>query len=77
VLIPVPKEGEDAAHWVMFNDFLVRHVSEEDVFGFPDTWKVPAVIILERVDSGEVLNFDAIPTKLDTEVLFKDVSVAR
>jgi PAB-dependent poly(A)-specific ribonuclease subunit 2 len=73
----VPAEGDDAAHWVMFNDFLVRHVSEEDVFGFADSWKIPAIIVLERVDSVQVLNFDAIPTKLDNEVLFKDVSVAR
>jgi hypothetical protein len=26
--------------WVLFNDFVVRQVSEEEVFGFPDQWKV-------------------------------------
>lgn len=26
--------------WVLFNDFVVREVSEEEVFQFPDAWKV-------------------------------------
>jgi PAB-dependent poly(A)-specific ribonuclease subunit 2 len=60
----------------MFNDFLVRSVSEEEVFRLPDQWKVPSVIILERVDSADVLDFSAIPSQLDPTVLFKDVSVA-
>ena len=36
----VPATEEDEAHWVMFNDFLVRVVSEDEVFRFPDQWKV-------------------------------------
>lgn len=60
----------------MFNDFLVRYVSEEQVFSFPDQWKVPAVIILERDDTDALLDFSAIPTQLDPSALFKDVSVA-
>ena len=57
----------------MFNDFHVRPVSEAEVFTFPE-WKVPAVIILERTDN--VLDLSKIPTQLDPNVLFKDVSVA-
>jgi hypothetical protein len=26
--------------WIMFNDFVVREVSAEEVFSFPDAWKV-------------------------------------
>jgi PAB-dependent poly(A)-specific ribonuclease subunit 2 len=61
----------------MFNDFLVRPVPESEVFSFAEPWKIPAVIVLERVDSGEVLDFSRMPTQLDSAALFKDVSVAR
>ncbi|WVQ83826.1 PAB-dependent poly(A)-specific ribonuclease subunit PAN2 [Cryptococcus sp. DSM 104549] len=72
-------EGADPAapsSWIMFNDFLVRDVPESQVFSFPDSWKVPAVIILERVDSASLLSLDRLPKALDKEALFKDVSIA-
>ncbi|WVR04297.1 PAB-dependent poly(A)-specific ribonuclease subunit PAN2 [Kwoniella sp. DSM 27419] len=62
--------------WIMFNDFLVRAVTEQEVFSFKDVWKVPAVIILERVDSADLLNLASLPRQLDTAVLFKDESIA-
>lgn len=61
--------------WMMFNDFLVRSVPEEEVFTFTE-WKVPAIVIFERVDSDIVLDYSAMPSQLDPGVLFKDVSVA-
>ena len=60
----------------MFNDFLVRPVQESEVFSFPAQWKVPAVIILERVDASEVLDCSSVPKQIDPDALFKDVSVA-
>ncbi|KAL7423333.1 poly(A)-specific ribonuclease [Cryptotrichosporon argae] len=62
--------------WVLFNDFLVRHVKEDEVFRFADAWKVPAVIFLERVDAPRVLQLDTLPTHLDPAVLFKDLNLA-
>lgn len=60
--------------WYMFNDFLVRQVSEKEVLDFPE-WKLPAVIVFEREnDAG--LRTDALPTALDQSVLLKDVSLA-
>jgi PAB-dependent poly(A)-specific ribonuclease subunit 2 len=32
-------EGSDG-EWIMFNDFSVRPVFEEEVFSFPAQWKV-------------------------------------
>lgn len=62
--------------WIMFNDFLVRPVSEDEVLSFPDQWKVPAVIIFERENMEELLNLEVLPKELDREILFKDVSIA-
>lgn len=71
----VPSE-DDSSTWIMFNDFLVRPVSEDEVLSFPDQWKVPAVIILERENTEELLNLEVLPKELDREILFKDVSIA-
>jgi PAB-dependent poly(A)-specific ribonuclease subunit 2 len=60
----------------MFNDFLVRPVKEEEVFSFPDTWKVPAVIVLERVDCASLLDYSKMPKELDMEILYKDHSMS-
>jgi hypothetical protein len=39
--------------WIMFNDFVVREVSEEEVFSFPDTWKVRYLPLVKLTsDSG-------------------------
>ncbi|KAL1408168.1 poly(A)-specific ribonuclease [Vanrija albida] len=70
------EEDEEEPKWIMFNDFLVRPVKEEEVFSFPDTWKVPAIIILERVDADKMLDYGKLPKELDVNVLFKDHSMA-
>lgn len=70
------EEDEEEPKWIMFNDFLVRPVREEEVFNFGESWKVPAVIILERVDTASVLTYNTLPTQLDTEVLFTDHNIA-
>lgn len=70
------EEDEEEPKWIMFNDFLVRPVREEEVFTFTESWKVPAVIILERVDAASVLSYASLPTELDTSVLFTDHNIA-
>lgn len=72
--VKVTEEGE--AQWIMFNDFLVRPVKEEEVFSFADTWKVPAIIMFERRDSASLLDYNRLPKQLDHEVLFKDHNMA-
>ncbi|TKY88917.1 hypothetical protein EX895_002158 [Sporisorium graminicola] len=36
--------------WYLFNDFLVRNVSETEALGFQNTWKMPSVLMWERED---------------------------
>lgn len=75
--VKMPPTGvETEPQWVMFNDFLVRAVKEEDVFSFAEAWKVPAVIVLERVDSESLIDCSSLPTELDHEVLFQDHSMS-
>lgn len=61
--------------WVVFNDFLVRPVKEDEVFSFQD-WKVPAIIMLERRDSGSLLDYSRLNKELDPEILFQDQNIA-
>ena len=61
---------------MMFNDFLVRPVTEAEVFSFSESWKSPAVIMLERVDRDSLLDLSMLPTFLDPRGLFQDVSLA-
>lgn len=44
--------GADPDEWVLFNDFLVRPVEEAEVLHFGASWKIPAVLVWERVDSA-------------------------
>ncbi|WRT65143.1 uncharacterized protein IL334_002085 [Kwoniella shivajii] len=75
--VRVPDDDDPTqSHWIMFNDFLVRSVSEREVFNFPDQWKVPAVIILQRTDTASLLDLNELPKEIDRSVLFKDVSMA-
>jgi PAB-dependent poly(A)-specific ribonuclease subunit 2 len=43
-MVPVP-EAEDGENspWFVFNDFVVRNISEEEALSFPDVWKVCSV----------------------------------
>nr|XP_018265891.1 PAB-dependent poly(A)-specific ribonuclease subunit PAN2 [Kwoniella dejecticola CBS 10117]OBR88049.1 PAB-dependent poly(A)-specific ribonuclease subunit PAN2 [Kwoniella dejecticola CBS 10117] len=64
------------SNWIMFNDFLVRQVTEDEVFTFPGQWKVPSVIILQRIDTDSLLDLSGLPKSIDPSVLLKDVSIA-
>lgn len=34
------KEDEGASPWYIFNDFVVRNISEQEALSFPGRWKV-------------------------------------
>jgi len=44
--------GDDADEYVLFNDFLVRTVPESEVLHFGESWKIPALLVWERVDAA-------------------------
>ncbi|KAK0524952.1 poly(A)-specific ribonuclease [Tilletia horrida] len=68
------KKGKKGA-WYLFNDFLVRNISENEALSFPSTWKVPAVLLFERADLPYDLS--SLITKPDPSILFEDMSISR
>jgi PAB-dependent poly(A)-specific ribonuclease subunit 2 len=61
--------------WYLFNDFLVRQIPEEEVLGFSGPWKVPAVLIWERIDR-KVIDLEALTQQADSALLTKDITIA-
>ncbi|KAI0933597.1 hypothetical protein AcW1_005383 [Taiwanofungus camphoratus] len=77
-IVKVP-EAEDLQHenpWFIFNDFVVRNISEEEALGIPADWKVPAVLYLERVDLRHRLDFSWLPDNIDQLILCRDTNIA-
>ncbi|KZV99079.1 hypothetical protein EXIGLDRAFT_739011 [Exidia glandulosa HHB12029] len=78
-LVKVPEaEGRDdlAGPWHLFNDFVVKNVTEEEALRFPGKWKIPTVIYLERVDTRDKLDFSQLPTAIDPAILCQDISMS-
>ncbi|KAF9228724.1 hypothetical protein BS17DRAFT_724469 [Gyrodon lividus] len=78
-IIKVPEaEGQPnlKGPWFLFNDFVVRNITEEEALCFPSTWKVPAVLYLERGDVCLQLDFSGLPDELDPSILSRDTSVS-
>ncbi|CAO1617228.1 unnamed protein product [Parajaminaea phylloscopi] len=79
-VVRVPNEGgdsKDAATWHLFNDFLVRTITEDEALSFPAaTWKIPAVIYFERVDR-QTVDVASIPWTLDSAILTEDVYISK
>jgi PAB-dependent poly(A)-specific ribonuclease subunit 2 len=40
VSVPDAERASGMSPWFVFNDFVVRNVSEQEALSFPDTWKV-------------------------------------
>ncbi|KAG1748914.1 PAB-dependent poly-A-specific ribonuclease subunit PAN2 [Suillus paluster] len=78
-IVKVPEaEGQSnlKSAWFLFNDFVVRNISEEEALSFPSTWKVPAILYLERVDVREQLDYSGLPAQLDPSILSLDTSIS-
>ncbi|KAL5528994.1 hypothetical protein ACEPAG_4968 [Sanghuangporus baumii] len=76
VKIPESDRGNLKEPWVVFNDFVVTNVSERDALGFPDSWKVPAILYYERVDLRDKLNLEVLPKELDVSILCRDINIS-
>ncbi|KIJ63247.1 hypothetical protein HYDPIDRAFT_175993 [Hydnomerulius pinastri MD-312] len=78
-IVRVPEaEGQPGLKgpWFVFNDFVVRNITEEEALSFPSTWKVPAVLYLEREDVRPNLDFSGLPDELDPSILSRDTSIS-
>lgn len=93
VLVP---DAENQPHlkgpWFLFNDFVVRNISEDEALSFPSAWKVcahftcshsvhienqvPAVLYLEREDLRSRLDLSGLPDELDPSILSRDTSIS-
>lgn len=76
VKIPAAEAGEMGDQWYLFNDFLVRQISTQEAFGFPASWKVPAVLLWERVDRT-VLDLSLLASEPSMELLGQDLSISK
>ncbi|GJN87292.1 hypothetical protein Rhopal_000240-T1 [Rhodotorula paludigena] len=70
-------EEKPGASWHLFNDFLVKAVSEEEVLSFPGKWKIPAVLFFERVDAKDMLDFSELPLQSDPSILCEDITISK
>ncbi|KTW27568.1 poly(A)-specific ribonuclease [Pneumocystis jirovecii RU7] len=61
--------------WFLFNDFLVMSVPEDHVLNFSKAWKVPAILIYEKVNYSDDLKKINFPS-FDMSVLYKDCSIS-
>ncbi|KAG8904957.1 poly(A)-specific ribonuclease [Tulasnella sp. 403] len=63
--------------WYLFNDFVVRRISEEEALECSGSWKVPCILFLERVDYMNKLDLSGLPSKQDRNILTQQQSISR
>ncbi|CAG8702572.1 16980_t:CDS:10, partial [Dentiscutata erythropus] len=63
--------------WYLFNDFLVRNVTEQEVFNFQGLWKTPVVLYYSRIDINDLIDISVLPSEIDKSILFKDISISK
>jgi len=61
---------------VCIQRFVVRNISEQEALSFPDKWKVPAIVYLERVDLEGAVDFTSLPDRIDEAILSHDTSIS-
>ena len=82
-IVKIPKEElppEAKSPWYLFNDFLVRNITEDEALSFPGMWKWPSVIMYKRVLSERravSLAQSIRSLQLDPWFLFNDFSLTQ
>ncbi|BGO90283.1 hypothetical protein NBRC10512_004804 [Rhodotorula toruloides] len=71
------EEEKPGSSWHLFNDFLVRPISEEEALSFPGKWKIPAVLFYERRDAPQLLDFSKLPLHSDPSILCEDITISK
>ncbi|OCH89095.1 PAB-dependent poly-A-specific ribonuclease subunit PAN2 [Obba rivulosa] len=70
------QNSELQSPWFIFNDFVVRNISEQEALSFPGNWKVPAVLYFERRKPQAQLDFTGLPDNIDESILCRDTNIA-
>ena len=82
-IVKIPKEelpSDAKSPWYLFNDFLVRNITEEEALSFPGVWKWPSVIMYKKVLSERrtvSLAQSIRSLQLDPWFLFNDFSLTQ
>lgn len=58
--------------WHLFNDFLVLPIPEAKVLTAA-SWKVPAVVMYERVDGASLVDYSTLPATITPTILLHDL----
>lgn len=77
-VVRVPDESDETkATWYLYNDFLIRAITEEEALSFPaSTWRIPAIIYFERIDKGVVDVLEKVSSEPDLQVLTEDLNLS-
>ncbi|RHZ79406.1 hypothetical protein Glove_146g43 [Diversispora epigaea] len=78
--VKVPdKELDESSEspWYLFNDFLVKNVTEQEVFNFQGSWKIPVLLYYSRVDVADLTDTRPLHEEIDKSILFRDISISR
>lgn len=75
----VKKSGckDNSPDWLLFNDFLVQEITETEALAFRGSWKIPAILYYERVDTDAILKLSGLPTTIDHSILLEDTCIAK
>ncbi len=60
------------ARWHLFNDFLVKPVSDREALGFNTAWKTPSVVMFQLKNANNKLD-NSWKDNMDTSVLYMDL----
>ncbi|KAG0150617.1 hypothetical protein CROQUDRAFT_38040 [Cronartium quercuum f. sp. fusiforme G11] len=77
-LVALVKVDEDG--WYLFNDFLVRKVTQEEALSFKAGWKIPAVLYYRRkeVVVDQMMEINLVPPlpTIDQSILLQDINLS-
>ena len=71
----VKLQDETEPKWLLFNDFLVKSVSEEEALTFAAPWKIPSVLSYERLQDFSTPLHRSVG-KLDTWILYSKFTLS-
>ncbi|KAK6354956.1 poly(A)-specific ribonuclease [Orbilia brochopaga] len=68
-------EGRRESSWHLFNDFLVRPVSQSEAMNFAPSWKLPSILCFQQKAAANAID-NSWKQSIDTGLLFKDIPLA-
>ncbi|KAH9457495.1 hypothetical protein Pst134EA_021369 [Puccinia striiformis f. sp. tritici] len=72
-------EADDSS-WFLFNDFLVKKISQDEALSFPACWKVPCVLYYVRKDFNQILDLNKLNLtnlRVDKSILLKEINLSK